>query len=253
MINNIWAALMFFTRFPLWKIRKVPSDCFKHIINYWPLAGWLTGGITALVLWLLGHVCSMPVAVIVAFACRLLLTGALHEDGLADFIDGFGGGNDRESTLRIMKDSRIGSYGVIGLVIYYGCLFATISSLQLSLACAVIVSGDAFCKGISSQIVNMLPYARVEEESKAKVIYDRMDLSSYIVSILFAIIPFALFLSFSYWRVVIFPAIVFFALIILMKKRLQGYTGDCCGATFLLCELSFYIGIQIICKLDMMI
>ena len=88
-------------------------------MDLWPAAGWITGGLTALTLWGALQVLPPFAAVVTAFAVRLLLTGALHEDGLADFIDGTGGGSTRERILEIMKDSRIGSYGVIGLVIYF--------------------------------------------------------------------------------------------------------------------------------------
>ena len=114
MLDNVLAAFMFFTRLPFWKLKTVPQECFKHVVAYWSLSGWLTGGLMALSCWGLLYLFPAPVAVIGALIVRLLVTGALHEDGLADFFDGFGGGRDRESTLRIMKDSFIGSYGVIG-------------------------------------------------------------------------------------------------------------------------------------------
>ena len=103
-----------------------------------------------------------------ALLARLLVTGALHEDGLADFCDGFGGGTSREKILSIMKDSHIGTYGVLGLLFYFGLLWNLLSTLSLSLACMAVASGDAWSKFCSAQIINILPYARKEEESKAK-------------------------------------------------------------------------------------
>ena len=109
-----------------------------------------------------------------ALAARLLVTGALHEDGLADFCDGFGGGTSRDKILSIMKDSHIGTYGVLGLLFYYGLMWNILTTLSVPLACAAILSGDAWSKFCAAQIINTLPYARKEEESKAKVIYDRI-------------------------------------------------------------------------------
>ena len=100
---NILAAFIFFTRLPFWRIREVPAECFKHVVPYWPLSGWLTGGIMAGVLWLSAQILPFSVAVLLALAARLLITGALHEDGLADFFDGFGGGTNRERILSIMN------------------------------------------------------------------------------------------------------------------------------------------------------
>ena len=128
---NILAAFIFFTRLPFWRIREVPAECFKHVVPYWPLSGWLTGGIMAGVLWLSAQILPFSVAVLLALAARLLITGALHEDGLADFFDGFGGGTNRERILSIMKDSHIGSYGVIGLIFYFLLLWSLLMSLPL--------------------------------------------------------------------------------------------------------------------------
>ena len=115
---RLLAAFIFFTRLPFWKIRQVPADCFKHVVPYWPLVGWLTGGIMAVSLWLAAQVLPLQVAWLVAIGMRMLATGCLHEDGLADFCDGFGGGTNRQQTLTIMEDSHIGTYGVIGLIGY---------------------------------------------------------------------------------------------------------------------------------------
>ena len=122
-MNNVLAAFIMLTRLPFWKIKEVPAECFKHVVPYWPLVGWLTGGVMAAVLWLAGQIMPVSLAWILALIARLLVTGCLHEDGLADFFDGFGGGTTRERTLAIMKDSHIGSYGVIGLICYFLLLF----------------------------------------------------------------------------------------------------------------------------------
>ena len=84
---NLLAALIFFTRLPFWRLKEVPSACFKRVVPYWPLVGWLTGGIMAGTLWLAAQVMPITIAWIVAIVSRLLVTGCLHEDGLADFFD----------------------------------------------------------------------------------------------------------------------------------------------------------------------
>ena len=160
---NILAAFIFFTRLPFWKIKEVPAECFKHVVPYWPLAGWLTGGIMAGTLWLTGQILPLSIAWVMAVIARLLVTGCLHEDGLADFLDGFGGATTRERTLAIMKDSHIGSYGVIGLIIYF-LLLSQLSFLPLHLLCILVFCGDCWSKFCASQLINYLPYARKEED-----------------------------------------------------------------------------------------
>ena len=142
---NLLAAFIFFTRLPFWKLKEVPSECFKHVVPYWPLVGWLTGGIMVGTFWLAAQVMPVTWAWILAIVSRLLVTGCLHEDGLADFFDGFGGGTTRERTLTIMKDSHIGTYGVIGLIIYF-LMMTQLASLSVPILCTLVFCGDCWGK-----------------------------------------------------------------------------------------------------------
>lgn len=246
---NFLAALIFFTRLPFWKIREVPAECFKHVVPYWPLVGWLTGGIMAGVLWLAAQVLPLPVAWLLAILSRLLVTGCLHEDGLADFFDGFGGGTTRERILAIMKDSHIGTYGVVGLIFYFLLFWQLPSRLPLSVLCALALCCDCWSKFCASQIINYLPYARPEAESKAKVVYSGMNRGELITAFVSGILPLLFLLPLRLWPATVVPMFVCLLLCRFLKKKLQGYTGDCCGAMFLLCEISFYLCTVILWKL----
>ena len=239
-MDRILATLMFFTRLPFWRIKQVDAEHFKHVVPLWPLAGWLTGGIMVGVLWLAAQVFPLSVDWIIAIIARLLLTGCLHEDGLASLCDGMGGGVTRERILLIMKDSHIGTYGVIGLIIYF-LLLTQMSALPVWLLCAIVFTGDVWCKFVSSHIINILPYARKEEEAKNKTIYQRMTALEAFVGAIIGCLPFVLFLPKYYWPALLAPVVVFILLVWLMKRRIQGYTGDCCGALFLISELSFLL------------
>ena len=241
---NLLAAFMFITRLPFWRLKEVPSECFKHVVPYWPWVGWLTGGIMVIVLWTCAQFMPISLAWILAIITRLFATGCLHEDGLADFFDGFGGGTTRERTLAIMKDSHIGTYGVIGLIVYF-LLMLELRHLPVSMLCTLILCGDCWGKLCASQLINFLPYARKEEDSKAKVIYNRMSSKELFICIMGGTLPLWL-LPLSLWGALVAPCLVLAFLILLMKRRLQGYTGDCCGATFLLCELTFYLTAMIL-------
>lgn len=140
-----------------------------------------------------------------------------------------------------MKDSHIGSYGVIGLIFYF-LLLLQMRNLPLNFLCILVFCGDCWSKFCASQLINYLPYARKEEDSKAKVVYNRMSRKELISAFVCGLIPFVLLLPIRMWPATLFPLLTFALLCRLMKRRLQGYTGDCCGAAFLLCELSFYIG-----------
>ena len=245
--DNVWAAFIFFTRLPLWRIHEPPRECYRAVVEYWPLVGWLTGALMGGVIYLGGMFLPQAVAVLLAIAARILLTGALHEDGLADFFDGFGGGGgDRRRILDIMKDSRIGTYGVIGVVMYLLLLFFLLTSMPAPLAALVVFAADPFCKMVSGQIISMMPYARKEDEAKAKVVYRKISLKAGILLFVQGVLPLALLVFVTdgavRWDLLIFaPCLVMYFLYLLIWHRLRGYTGDCCGAMFLLTELSFYL------------
>lgn len=246
MWKDLAAALTFFTRLPFYRIKafNVPAEHYKQAINYWSVVGWLTGGIMALVLYTTSLLFPYPVAILLAIVSRLLLTGALHEDGLSDFFDGLGGGTTRQRVLEIMKDSHIGVYGVIALIVYFFILYEILALFGPYHASLLVFAGDPLAKFIASHINKVLPYARTEETSKAKVVYDKTTPATYLLAAFMGIAPLALFLwnTHPYFGIaVIAPIIVFTLIYLILKKRIQGYTGDCCGATFLLCELSFYL------------
>ena len=186
---HILAAFIFFTRLPFWRLAEVPGEYFKHVVSRWPLVGWFTAGVSVLVLYASSLILPASVAVLLAILTRLLITGCLHEDGLADFFDGFGGGTSRERILAIMKDSHIGSYGVMGLLFYFMLLYFSLKSLSPELAGAIMLSVDPIAKCISGWIINILPYARKETEAKNKTVYSRMTLREKVILVLGGALP----------------------------------------------------------------
>lgn len=246
-MRRIAAALTLFTRIPLWKWVEIPPSAYTQAVVFWPLTGWLTGAVTAGALFGLSFILPIIPALVLSLIARLLLTGALHEDGLADLCDGFGGGHDKESVLRIMKDSHIGTYGVIGLICYYLLVISLLASLPLHLIPVAIIAVDPFSKFCASQLVNLLKYAR-PEGAKNKISYPKMSLSQFALNLFFGCIPMVPMLLYAPITSlsVVFPLIALFGLITLMRRRIGGYTGDCCGATFLICEATMLAGICVI-------
>ena len=235
---------MFFTRLPLWRLHQPPRQCFESVVEFWPLAGWLTCSLMAAVLYFGNYVFTWPVTVLLAIAARMLLTGALHEDGLADFFDGFGGGgSNRQRVLDIMKDSHIGTYGVLALVLYVALLFATLYSLDPFYAALTVLAIDPYAKMLASQIVMMMPYARTESQAKSLTVYRRMDVRAGIFLALQGMLPVAAYCWYlrdvvDWQMLILFPSLTMYVLYRFVWSRLRGYTGDCCGAFFLLVELS---------------
>ncbi|MBO6191145.1 MAG: adenosylcobinamide-GDP ribazoletransferase [Prevotella sp.] len=248
--DRIWAAFIFFTRLPFWRLHQPPQASYKTVVEHWPLAGWLTGGVMAATLYVGSMYLPYIVAVLLAIIVRLLVTGALHEDGLADFLDGFGGGgHDRERILAIMKDSHIGTYGVLGLILYELLLAACLFSLPPTLAALTILAADPYAKMVTAQLILMMPYARKEEEAKNKTVYRKMDWKAGISLAIQGLLPMGLYLWYTglAWELIIFlPCLTMYFLYLLIWNRLRGYTGDCCGAVCLLVELTVYL---VVCAL----
>ncbi|MCC8117154.1 MAG: adenosylcobinamide-GDP ribazoletransferase [Bacteroidales bacterium] len=234
------AAIMFFTRIPLWRVVKIDPEYFKRVVEWWPLAGLLTGGFMAAVWWAASLVMPQPLAIALAIAARMLLTGALHEDGLADFFDGMGGGRTRERILEIMKDSHIGTYGVLGLVMYMLVLWLCLCGLPAKLLPWIILAADPWAKCCTSQLINSLPYCRKESEAKSGAVYTPIGVGGTVGGLLCAVLP-AFLIPLSLFWAYLGPVTVTILMILYLRYKIQGYTGDCCGATALLAELSFYL------------
>ena len=115
-IETLRLAVQFMTRLPVPAGAPYDPSRMARSIRYYPLTGLLVGGAAALILLVASCLWSMPVAIVLAMLTATLMTGALHEDGFADMVDGFWGGHTVERRLEIMRDSRLGSYGALGLI-----------------------------------------------------------------------------------------------------------------------------------------
>ncbi len=244
MFRQIIAAFSMFTRLPFWRLCNVREDDYKRIITWWPLVGWFTGGSMALTTYILWDYTGPHLAILFALLLRTLITGALHEDGLADFFDGMGGGYTKERRLEIMKDSHIGTYGVLSLIFYFlillFALFRLIPQGPAFLA-SILLLADTFAKWAASNIVSALPYARTAQTAKSHFVYIPPKTPQRLLSLLIALLPLALFPTPSLLTSYITSTLLTLVLILFTKSKLAGYTGDCCGALFLLSELCFIL------------
>ena len=250
--DTLWAALIFFTRLPFWRLRQPPREAYAAVVEWWPVTGWLTGGLMAATLWASSMLMPYGIALLLAIIVRLLVTGVLHEDGLADFFDGFGGGGtNRERILAIMKDSHIGTYGVIALVAYFALLFAALLYIPSKLAPMAILAADPYARMVAALFILRLPYARTEDTAKNRTVYRKPSVTAMIRLAVQGLPLLAVFyilsagtapMAVGRWAMLAFaPLLVTLFLCRLMFSRIKGYTGDCCGAACLLAELTFYL------------
>ena len=242
--DRLFAAFIFFTRLPFWRIHQPRKEAYETVVELWPLTGWLTAGCMAATLYFGSFIVPTALAAMAAIIVRILITGALHEDGLADFIDGFGaGGTDCRRILDIMKDSHIGTYGVVGLILYFMLLHQSLTILPPRITALMILAADPFFKMMTAQLIQMMPYARTAETAKGQVVYRKTSIKAGLLLLIQGTLPAIglwYFAGLPYLGIAM-PALVFYLLYLLMHRRINGYTGDCCGAVFLLTELTFYL------------
>ena len=245
-MRSLLAAIMMFTRLPLWRIVNVDKRYFTDVIKYWPIVGFLTGATTGGVLWVAAQFVPLELACVLAIIARILLTGALHEDGLADFFDGFGGGTSKEKILAIMKDSHIGCYGTIGLVLYFMLYYSLLSSFDPAMVFPIVIAADCFSKLCTAVMINTLPYARKEEESKIKLDYSKVRTLIFVLVGVITLVPFFFLKDASFCFAMIPAVVTAIGLRFFLKLKIGGYTGDCCGASVLIIEQVFYLSVLVI-------
>lgn len=249
-IRLLLTAVQYFTRLPVpaW-IGHGPGQ-LNQAARYFPAVGLLVGGVAALVLWLAALVAPLPIAVLLSMMASILLTGGFHEDGLADSCDGFGGGWQREDVLRIMKDSRLGSFGALGLFLVLGLKAALLMTLPLAWLPVILVAAHSYSRWLPMLLIWRLDYVRDEDAAKAKPMVQAMAPASLIIGALCGILPAVLLLHDLAQPGLLLGLLPSLALAVLLglycRKRIGGYTGDTLGAVQQLTEIMFYFGCGLI-------
>jgi adenosylcobinamide-GDP ribazoletransferase len=224
MIKDIRAALQFLTILPLGK----PADFPGHrMVPYFPLAGLFLGLLLALIDTVFQYIFPLSIVSLIDVVFLAVVTGALHLDGLADTADGLFSHRSREESLRIMKDSRVGTMGILALIFVLGIKWAGISSLHDHRVFYLVIV-PAYARGAFTIAIRFLDYIRPEGGTAKEFFADNRSIRS--LGWLFAPVVFSMWLGF---RGIILNA-VFIAIVmpvtIYYKKRLGGITGDMLGA-----------------------
>lgn len=247
-IRIFFTALMFFTRIPCPKWVGHEPEYLNKSSRYFPLVGIIVGGIGALIYYLSSLVFPHPVAILLSMIGTIWTTGSFHEDGLADVCDGFGGGWKKEDILRIMKDSRVGTYGVVGLCAVLALKFVCLYYMDPKLIPMVLIAGHSLSRFVASTLLYTHEYVRENEDSKAKPAAQRISAGSLFTGTIFGFAPLLLFQNISIFILLlpVFSARWYMGR--LFAKWIGGQTGDCGGATQQICEVIFYLSLLAIWK-----
>ncbi|QHE86578.1 adenosylcobinamide-GDP ribazoletransferase [Hydrogenophaga sp. BPS33] len=258
-LRHFLLALQFFTRIPVtgrvaeW-VGFSPA-MLRASAAHFPGVGWVVGLLSAAVfygaLWLLPPLPAAPwVAALVCTIFSVLLTGAFHEDGLADLADGLGGSAQRERALDIMKDSRIGSYGAIALVLALltkTALLALLAQMGPWLAVVALFAAHVTSRTLPLFIIRTLPHVGDTAQSKSKPLAESLSNAGLWAGLLWWALAMALVWwqrPGATWAVAVLASLLGLAWMWrLLQRRLQGFTGDGLGATQQVCEVLFYLGV----------
>ncbi len=229
-------ALGFLTRIPVPADTHYSPEALNRCCRYFSLVGWLLGGLLA-GLWLLTEpVFGASVTSLVVLAASLLLTGAFHEDGLADTADGLGGAFERERKLAIMKDSRIGTYGSAALVMSLLFRWQLLTALGDAAPLALLTAAAA-SRALSTSLMLGLPYCRMDEESKSKPLVTRSDPNDIAICLGIALLP-LIFWPATLLLIACCGGLLVLGLMRFYRKALGGYTGDLLGAAQQIAEIT---------------
>jgi adenosylcobinamide-GDP ribazoletransferase len=272
-VREFLTAMQFFTRIPItgrlaeW-VGYSPAllrASAAHFPAIGLVAGLVAAGTYALLAALLPDTAFAPlVAAVLSTVATVLLTGGFHEDGLADVADGLGGSYDRGRALEIMKDSRVGAFGALALVL---ALLAKVGLLAILGAvsgaptgweqapfgtwyvCTGLLAAHVVSRTLPLLLIALLPHVGDSAASKSKPLADQIAPGSLLLAFLWCFSTLALVAS-AFDAVSLITACSFSLLAMLwmgrlFKRRLQGFTGDCLGATQQICEIAFYLGLAV--------
>ncbi|MEO1303802.1 MAG: adenosylcobinamide-GDP ribazoletransferase [Pseudomonadota bacterium] len=238
-------AVQFLTRLPVDTAKLYSPNRMANAIRYYPLVGGLVGGASAGVFLLADTVFPAALSVLFAMAAGLLITGAFHEDGLADTFDGIGGGLTRETALQIMKDSRLGTYGTLALITALAIKFAALIAIPQTLIPLAFIVAHGLSRLSSVLVIATSEYVR--GEGTAKPVAEAASATSLVIALVSGALLIGLW---SIW-------LPLFALIsglvgllighglmrLFFERKLGGYTGDTLGAVQQASEIGFYLGV----------
>ena len=242
-LKLFFTALMFITRIPVPKWVGYSEANLNKCNRYFSLVGIVVGGFGALVFWLGSFVFSNEIAVVLSMIATVLLTGAFHEDGFADVCDGFGGGWTKEKILVIMKDSRVGAYALIGMVLILLLKFFALNALSPVMVVPALIAGHSVSRAFAVSTMFTLPYVREDELSKSKPVTKNLHVLDLWIAVVIGLASLLIFRNWMVYLTIVPLLITKVWLERYFKKWIGGYVGDCLGTVQQVTEIVFYLSL----------
>jgi len=246
-LRLFFIALQFFTRIQIPRWVGFDERWLQHAARYFPAVGIVVALVSVLVYIIASLLWTQSIAVLLSTIAGIYLTGAFHEDGFADTCDGFGGGSTSERILEIMKDSRIGAYGAIGIGLMLALKWMVLSSLPSPAVVAALLVAHPMSRLAAISLVWRMEYAKAN--GKAKPIGQEMSNREFCIAGVTALLPIAILCLAGLMPLLaviagsLFAALASLWLARMFQRRIGGYTGDCLGAVQQVSEVAFYLGV----------
>ncbi|MCW3462045.1 adenosylcobinamide-GDP ribazoletransferase [Chitinophaga nivalis] len=241
----VLTAMMFYTRLPVTVSTPYSPELLNRATRYLPLIGWIVAAFMAGILYLFGVIAPHSISILMSIIVGIWITGAFHEDGFADMCDGFGGGWTKEKILEIMKDSRIGTYGMTGLLLLLALKFLSLQALPLSVAILAVVAAQPLSRFVALTVIYTHRYVRENEDSKAKPVSKGIGVQDLLIAAIWGLLPFIGVVIYLQHYMLLFTLLALLParwyLVHLMQKWIGGYTGDCLGAVQQVAETVIYL------------
>ncbi len=241
-LGLLLCGVQFLTRLPVPAQPGFQADWINRSARYFPLIGQFVGAVGAIVLLLASQFWPGWIAVLLALLTALLLTGALHEDGLADTADGLGGGRDAAHRLAIMKDSRVGTYGVLALGFCTALKLVSLASLSPWLAACSLVAAHGVARAAAVAVMHALPYAGDPTTAKVNTNNKPPSREELLIAIALACWPLLALGGTQMLLGILICAGVTVAIAVAATRLIGGQRGDILGAVEQLCEAGFLLG-----------
>lgn len=257
-LRLFFTALQFYTRLPAPAWVGYNPENMNKATRYLPFIGWIVGLVSGVFLLLGTYLINIPTGIILSMIASILLTGSFHEDGFADACDGFGGGWTQEKILEIMKDSRVGTYAVVGLILLLGLKFSLLSALTEIIQnhpfalLLVLISAHALSRFMAVTMIFTHQYVRFTDDSKTKPVAEIGSKNTLVMAAIFALIPLIGLLYLLDQPLLLLSLPLLYRIKMLLAnyftKWIGGYTGDCLGTTQQVCEIGFYLFTAVLWK-----
>ena len=273
-MRSLLLAIQFFTRIPLPHAVAerigFSQQAMQVAMGHWPAVGWLVGLAAAFAwqcsvwlwgtsaLWMVSPSMLMALAVLISMGSSVALTGAMHEDGLADVADALGGHLPAQRALEVMKDSSVGSYAALTLILAVlgkWVLLTTLGLLHSGLMLCVLLAAHVVSRAAPLWLAHTLPYVGLHGQSKTLQAAGSLQQLPITPALLWCAPLLGIyFLPDGAWLLTVVAGATVVAWLLCLpllrawfKRRLGGITGDCLGASQQICELVVYAAALALC------